>query len=74
MAVDFEDRDDEGVGDVALEEPGFFILAAVEIVVVAKSRGRLMSRVTSRTGVGVIIGRIVGSLTQRPPCPRVELE
>ena len=29
MAVDFKDGDDKGVGDVSLEEPGFFVLIAI---------------------------------------------
>ena len=29
MAVDFEDGADEGVGDVSLEQPGFFVLFAI---------------------------------------------
>ncbi|KAI4265615.1 MAG: hypothetical protein L6R35_007083, partial [Caloplaca aegaea] len=37
VAVDFEDRKDEGICDVALEEPGVFIVAAVVAMLVAEA-------------------------------------
>lgn len=37
MTVDFEDREDEGISDVSLKQPGVLIFAAIVAVEVAEA-------------------------------------
>lgn len=51
MAVDLEDRDDESMCDVSLEQPSFLILAGIVAVLVAKPKVAI-SRCSSHKSKG----------------------